>query len=134
MKNNKKGNNMKKWIMTMIFALAACGGSSSDVFQYGAYKMMDSSTDFPITVNFAADGNFFGKVVNNIMGNYSIGQSGQINITPKGTTMMMGPEDAMQKEQKFLQTMPKITSYKTENGKLILQTSDGQRLEFIPLE
>ena len=121
---------MKKLIVAIAFVLAACGGSSSESFQYGSYTMLDSSKDFPTILNFATDGTFSGKIINNIMGNFTIGKNGSIKITPTGTTMMMGPEEAMLAEQKFLQTMPNITSYKNENGKLMLQTSDGQILEF----
>lgn len=123
---------MKKLFIATAMFLAACGGSQSGEFQYGSYKMTGSSAEFPIIVNFAPDGKFSGKIVNNMMGNYSLGQNNQISFEPIATTMMMGPEEAMNAEQKFLQTIPEITSYKNENGKLLLQTTDGQILEFEP--
>jgi heat shock protein HslJ len=46
--------------------------------------------------------------------------------------MMMGPEEAMEAEQNFLQILPKIRSYKMQGNYLVLITENGGQLLFEP--
>jgi len=124
---------MKNLIFGCFLLLASCGGDVSDSFKTGNYKLVDAAYQTPIMVRFAPDGQFSGKIVNNMMGKYKLGSNNNISFEPIATTMMMGPDNAMKEEQSFLQILPLVKSYKIEQGNLILQTSDNQTLIFEPL-
>lgn len=116
---------MKKIFITLAFLLAACNNSEN--LKVGTYKMVNSPNNVPITVSFSDDGNLNAKVVNIIMGEYKA-KNGSITITPKGATMMMGPQNEMDAEQKFIQTLPSIKRYKMQGNKLFLILDDGKEL------
>lgn len=123
---------MKKLMTALIMLLAACSSEKADIFKTGSYKMVDTLNNVPTIIRFAEDGKFSGKVVNNIMGVYSIGKNNSISFGDAATTMMMGPEEAMEAEQNFLQILPKIKSYKMQGNYLVLITENDGQLLFEP--
>ena len=124
--------NMKKIILATVAFLASCGVKDEQSFVAGTYKLIDSMHDVPTIMSFSEDGKMNGKIVNVIMGEYTI-QKNNITITPTGTTMMMGPEKDMEAEQNFIQVLPMIKTYKMQNKKLILITEKGYELIFAPI-
>ena len=74
------------------------------------------------------DEKFYGDgSVNRYFGSYTL-QNNQLTLGKIGSTMMMGPEDAMQQEYAFTSLLEKVTSYEVvgeelklfSEGKLIL--------------
>ena len=123
---------MKKLALVLLLFLAACGADDAQKLKLGSYKLTDSLNNVPTIVTFAEDGRFNGKVVNNMMGSYTLGENNSITFSPIATTMMMGPQEAMEAEQNFLQILPKIKSYKMQGNYLVLVTDNGGELIFEP--
>ena len=98
----------------------------------GSYKLVDSLNNVPTILNLGEDGRFSGKIVNNMMGNYELTGKSGIKFSQAATTMMMGPQEAMEAEQNFLQILPKIKSYKMQGNYLVLVTDNGGELVFEP--
>lgn len=123
---------MKKLALGLLMLLAACTSDQTPAFKSGSYKLVDSLNNVPTTITFSADGKVNGKVVNYMMGSYTLGKDNAITIGPLATTMMMGPEEAMEAEQNFLQILPKVKSYKTQGNYLVLVTDNGGELLLEP--
>ena len=122
---------MKKILFILMFLLCACNNSSS--LKYGTYKMINSPDNVPIIMTFDKDGRLNVKIVNIIMGQYTI-DGEKIVINPAGSTMMMGPKNEMEAEQKFIQTLIMINSYKMDGDNLELNVEDGSKLLVAPYE
>lgn len=122
---------MKKLVLALVLFLAACG-SEQETLKPGSYKLVDSLNNVPTILNLGEDGRFSGKIVNNMMGNYELTGKSGIKFSQAATTMMMGPEEAMESEQNFLQILPKIKSYKMQGKYLVLITDNGGELVFEP--
>ena len=123
---------MKKIVLGLFMLLAACSTEQNADFKVGSYKLVDSLNNVPTTITFNADGKVNGKVVNYMMGTYTLGKNNSISVGPLATTMMMGPEEEMEAEQNFLQIMPKVKSYKMQGNYLVLVTDNGGELLFEP--
>ena len=123
---------MKKLALALLMLLAACSGEQTPAFKTGSYKLADSLNNVPTTVTFSEGGKFNGKVVNYLMGSYTLGKDNSITFSPLASTMMMGPQEAMEAEQNFLQIMPKVKSYKMQGNYLLLITDNGGELLFEP--
>ena len=123
---------MKKLVIALFLFVVACGSEQVQTFKTGTYKMVDSLNGVPTVINFSEDGKFSGKVVNNIMGSFILGNNSSLSFGEAVTTMMMGPEEAMEAEQNFLQILPRIKSYKMQGNYLVLITENGGQLLFEP--
>ncbi len=123
---------MKRIVLALFLFLAACGGEEYPALKTGSYKLTDALNNVPTTLTFAEDGKVNGKVVNYLMGNYTVGDKGSLTFGPIATTMMMGPEEAMESERNFLQILPKVKSYKMQGTYLVLVTDNGGELVFEP--
>lgn len=71
------------------------------------------------------DEKFYGDAsVNRYFGSYTLNNN-ELNMGKIGSTMMMGPEDAMQQEYAFTSLLQKVTSYEIVGEELKL-LSDGE--------
>lgn len=122
---------MKKLALALAaFILIAGCSSKQESFKGKEYQLLQPQNGAEVTLGFdAKDPRFFGKVVNNFFGNYQV-DGKKIKFGPAGSTMMMGPEPAMEAEQNFLQILPRIVSYRFVDSTLILVTNNGQELAF----
>ena len=124
---------MKKLVIALFLFVVACGSEQVQTFKTGTYKMVDSLNGVPTVIHFSEDGKFSGKVVNNIMGSFILGNNSSLSFGEAVTTMMVGPEETMEAEQNFLQILPRIKSYKMQGNYLVLITENGGQLLFEPL-
>jgi heat shock protein HslJ len=61
--------------------------------------------------------------LNRLMGTFSLSE-GELRFGPLATTLMAGPEDAMQREREFLDALARVTAYDLEGRSLTLY-ADG---------
>lgn len=123
---------MKKLLSAVLalFVVAGCSSKASESFKGKTYKMTVAPANMEITIGFdAAEPRFHGKALNNYFGGYTL-DGDKLTFGPAGSTMMAGPEEMMKAEHEYLQTLPKITGYTLEDGKLILTGTDNVKLEF----
>lgn len=115
--------------MTLLF-IAGCSQSETQSFKGKKYQLLQAQNDVVVTLAFDAEKpSFYGKIVNNYFGSYSLkGSSLSLNLA--GSTMMMGPTEEMEAEQNFLQILPRIKAYKFSGTTLVLITDNGQELGF----
>jgi heat shock protein HslJ len=74
-----------------------------------------------ITIVFGEDGRFHGSAgCNRYFGTYEVGTDHSLSTGKTGSTMMMCPDEIMDWESRYLQTLKHISSYRTENMLLML--------------
>jgi len=61
--------------------------------------------------------------VNRIMGTFALSES-ELRFGPLATTMMAGPDPAMQRERAFLDALARVTSYELDGRLLTLLSGD----------
>ncbi len=66
--------------------------------------------------------------VNTFTGSYQAPEDGALTFGPLATTMMAGPDAAMQQEQAFLKALADTKTFTTEDGALVLMDADGNKL------
>jgi len=66
--------------------------------------------------------------VNTFTGSYEAPQDGRVTFGPLATTMMAGPDAAMQQEQAFLKALAETKKFTTEDGALVLMDDSEGRL------
>lgn len=66
--------------------------------------------------------------VNNYFGKIAVGSNGKIKLDNIGSTLMAGPLDAMDAEQKYLKALGLSSQYKIGKDKLILFDTNGNEL------
>lgn len=123
---------MKKIVLGIFMFLAACSSEQTATFKAGSYKLVDSLNNIPTIITFSEDGKVNGKIVNYLMGSYTLGKNNGIAFGEMATTMMMGAPEEMEAEQNFLQIVPKVKSYKMQGNYLVLITDNGGELLFEP--
>jgi heat shock protein HslJ len=57
--------------------------------------------------------------LNRLVGTFSLSE-GELRFGPLATTLMAGPEDAMQRERAFLDSLARVTEYDLDGRSLIL--------------
>jgi len=66
--------------------------------------------------------------VNTFTGSYEAPEDGTLTFGPLATTMMAGPDAAMQQEQAFLKALADTKKFTTEDGALVLMDGDDNKL------
>lgn len=126
---------MKKLLsLFLVFlALGACQkeAETPGTFVDKEYILRNVPENIHITLGFEGKSNrFFGKsAVNRYFGMYTL-NGNDLTFSPAGSTMMMGPQEQMEAEQKYLAQLPKVKSFKLDGKKLTLYTSDDQELVY----
>lgn len=112
-----------------VFMLTACN-SENQTFKGYEYKMLGTPENIEATLGFdKAENKFFGAVVNRYFGSYEV-DGDKITFGPAASTMMMGPEDAMNVEFELFQAFPVIKTFKLDGKKLIFTSDDGKEIVF----
>lgn len=91
----------------------------------------DAPNAAEVTIGFDKEENaFYGKAaVNRYFGTYKI-EGSNISFDLFGSTMMMGSQDLMDIEMKYLQVLPNVKTFKLENDVLELYVSEQDKLVF----
>ncbi len=119
---------MKKGIYALIALMitTSCQSGLSGL-KGNEYQLTDTS----IKLAFSDEGDrFYGQAVNNYFGSYTVTPDNGITFSTVGTTMMMGPANEMQAEQKYLNDLAQVTSYTLIGNQLILTLNGGGTLTF----
>lgn len=125
---------MKKILLglLMIFAFMGCSNFSSKTTETvigKEYVLTTSSEDAKITIKFAEE-DFSGfSGVNNYFGKYTVSED-NMKLSHVGSTLMAGPQEAMDKELEYISTLDKVEKYQIQKDTLILTTSSGEQLIF----
>jgi putative lipoprotein len=83
-------------------------------------------SDIAPVIEFAADASAFGKVVNNFNGSWTL-DGDRLTFGPVAMTLMMGPPEAMEHEQRLLQLLGMPLSVAGDAAGLVL-TADGHEM------
>lgn len=118
---------MKKIFLTLI-AFLFVSGCKTNPYELDDAVYQYKIRNTPISISFnAKEQRFSGKVVNNYFGTYE--QSGEnITLHPLGATMMMGPNDAMQAEQEWLQLLINVKAIKQQNDHILFIMNNNQTI------
>lgn len=126
---------MKKLATFMVsLVLAGCSmANANDGFKGRTYRLLKAPNDAQITIAFDANEPRFAGLaaVNRYFGSYGFDSAGRLELSPAGTTMMMGPMPLMEAEQEYLKILPTVSGFELKGQTLILKTSGGQDLIFI---
>ena len=117
-------------ILISLFGFAFLFGcATQEVVLKGEYKLLNAPSNAQITLSFE-DNNFAGSSgVNRYFGTFE--QNGNnIKFNTAGLTMMMGPQDLMQAEQKYLKDLSEVGKISFKNNRLLLTDDNGIELEF----
>ena len=106
-----------------------CACMSKDLKLSGEYELVNAPVGSQITILF--DGNNFAgnSGVNRYFGTFEQSKN-DIKFNTAGLTMMMGPENLMQAEQKYLKDLSGVKNCSIKNGNLVLTGDNNIALEF----
>lgn len=115
-------------------ALAACGNNNQNPEALRGANFVSNQPGANITLTFDANEMMAsGRVVNMYHGTYTA-DGNKIKFGDMGTTMMMGPSDAMATEQVYMQFLPTVETYELKDGQLTLKSADGTEMVFEQVE
>lgn len=119
---------MKKLLFTMVAALMLNACSESEPVSLNG-KNFVLANDKAITLSFDAKENkYYGKVLNNYFGSYTI-EKNNIKFGQAASTMMAGPEAEMKKEQTYFQDLSKVTTFSLKD-KVLELSGNGVSLKY----
>ena len=117
-------------VIGAALTLGACDNNADKMAQLRGTNYMTTQDGVNIALAFDAENNtVHGQIVNLYNGPYSI-NGNKIQFGNLATTMMMGPEQAMNVEQAYLQFMNTAKTYEITDSQLILRNADGQEIIF----
>ncbi len=119
---------MKKILLTMVAALMLNACNESEPVSLNG-KNFVLANDNAITLSFDAKENkYYGKVLNNYFGSYTI-EKNNIKFGLAASTMMAGPEAEMKKEQTYFQDLSKVTTFSLKD-KVLELSGNGVSLKY----
>lgn len=115
-------------------ALAACNDNTPNPDALRGANFVSNQPGANITLTFDANEMMAsGRVVNLYHGTYTV-DGNKIKFGNMGITMMMGPADAMETEQVYMQFLPTVETYELKDGHLTLKGADGTEIVFEQVE
>lgn len=123
--------NIKTFVIgACMLSLAACGNSEPDASALHGANFVSDQPGVTITLSFDANEMMAnGRVVNLYHGPYSV-DGDKIQFGEMASTMMMGPQDAMNAEQEYFRFLPTVTTYDLSDGRLVLRDASGKEMVF----
>lgn len=118
-------------LLAFIMALTTACGKPDTSLKGKEFTYQESPRDVTITLGFDATENrvYGSSGVNRYFGSYT--QNGtELRFSPLASTMMAGPQKAMEAEQAYLKEMNDVVSFELKDRRLILKTKTNQELFF----
>ncbi|HYN65752.1 MAG TPA: META domain-containing protein [Ornithinibacter sp.] len=121
-------------LVALVALLSGCGGEddapNAPTMLQGSWTLetlggsaADAAVPTTLSMN---NGEATGNAgVNTFNGSYDAPSDGVLTFGPLATTMMAGPDNAMQQEQAFLKALADTKKFTTEDGALVLM-DDGE--------
>lgn len=127
--------NLKPYVLVAgVLALAACSDNTPNPEMLKGESFISAAEGTDITLSFDANEmKVNGQVVNLYHGTYEA-NGDKIKFGPMASTMMMGPQNAMQTEQDYFQFLTTVESYSLEEGRLTLKNAEGKEIVFQQVE
>lgn len=98
------------------------------------YVYLNNEVKTNITLTFTKDGIFGFGGVNKYFAGYKVDDKDQIILSPIGSTMMAGSEEAMQLERQYFELLKDVNRVKVYKDKLVLMTSNDKKLKFVEIK
>lgn len=129
-------------LVALTTLLSGCGssddGASAPSMLEGSWMLdvlggasVDPAVDSQLNMNGGkASGN---SGVNTFTGSYEAPEDGVLTFGPLATTMMAGPDNAMQQEQAFLKALADTRTFTTKDSTLELMDDGGKTLAVLKL-
>ncbi|MDP2401505.1 MAG: META domain-containing protein, partial [Actinomycetota bacterium] len=117
-----------------LFATTGCGTVGADRLDGTSWRLAGWSisaidpTEFTITLGFDGETAAGQSAVNSYGGNYSEGRGGKLELGEIASTLMAGPEPAMNAEAAYFELLGRVGSYAMEGSTLTLRDSNGNDL------
>lgn len=123
--------NIKPFVLAAgLFALTACSNNDKNSEILKGANFISQQPGATIVLSFdPSEMRVAGRVVNLYNGPYSI-DGNKIVFGEMVTTMMMGPQDAMETEREYMAFIPTVETYEYRDGKLVLTGIDGKEIIF----
>lgn len=125
--------NLKYFAMIgAVAALAACDRANTaqnpEMLKGNNYMATQDGVNIALAFD-PTDMTVHGQIVNLYNAPYVV-DGNKIKFGDMATTMMMGPQKAMDVERGYFQFMQGAQTYEIDDNKLILQNADGQEIVF----
>lgn len=134
MKRSKPLALVATLLIALVALLSACGSEddapNAPTMLQGSWRLETlggtaADASVPTTLSMS-DGQATGNAgVNTFNGGYDAPEDGVLTFGLIATTMMAGPDNAMQQEQAFLKALADTRKFTTEDGALVLM-DDGE--------
>ena len=124
-------------LVALVALLSGCGGEdnapNAPTMVEGSWKLetlngaaADAAVPTTLSLN---EGKATGNAgVNTFNGGYSAPSDGVLTFSQIASTMMAGPDNAMQQEQDFLKALDDTKKFTTEDGALVLMDDSETKL------
>jgi heat shock protein HslJ len=124
-------------LVAFVALLSGCGGEdnapNAPTMLQGSWKLetlngspADAAVSSTLSMN---NGQATGNAgVNTFNGSYDAPSDGVLTFGPLATTMMAGPDNAMQQESAFLKALADTKKFTTEDGALVLMDDSEAKL------
>jgi heat shock protein HslJ len=124
-------------LVALVALLSGCGGEdnapNAPTMVQGSWKLetlngaaADAAVPTTLSMN---EGKATGNAgVNTFNGGYSAPSDGVLTFSQIASTMMAGPDNAMQQEQAFLKALDDTEKFTTEDGALVLMDGSDTKL------
>jgi heat shock protein HslJ len=124
-------------VVAVVALLSGCGGNDEAV---NAPSMLEGSWNLDTLNGAAADATVPSTLtmnqskangnagINQFNGSYDAPSDGVLTFGELATTMMAGPDNAMEQEQAFLKVLADTTKFTTDDGALVLMDDSEAKL------
>ena len=118
---------MKKLFLLLPF-ISLCSACAEESFNLKGTAYQYQLNNTPVLLAFdSSENRYYGKVVNNYFGTYNQNEN-NVTFSLGGSTMMMGPKNEMDDEQKWFKILPEISYIIPTDEGIELTLKNGQKL------
>lgn len=121
---------MNSFFCTMFAFMSLAGCTVANNIKGNTYTLVEPKYSTEITLGFdKIQDRYFGKIVNNYFGRYTINNN-KIKFGEPGITMMMGSIEDMNAESAYIKALENEQTAEIKGDKLILTNKEGKKLIF----